>query len=180
MQSPDPSDPFKYLELGPDENESKNGAIFLDIRNSIDASDRHTIIYGHNMGSGAMFGQLDLFLSRRFFFDHLIIRYDTLYQDLEWEVFNVFLTTTDFYYIQTYFTSDDEFLALMNQCVLKSYYNDNKTQITAEDRILTLSTCTNEYEDGRLVLQARLITPLEGEETPVPEEAAETPDSTEQ
>ena len=165
VQSPDPADPFKYLDLSPDEKSSKHGAIFLDIRNSSDASDRHTIIYGHNMKDGSMFGQLNMYLKRTFFNDHLIIRYDTLYQELEWEVFNVFITDTDFYYIETYFDSDEQFVNLIQQCVYKSYYHDNQTVISPEDRILTLSTCTNKINDGRLVVQARLITPLEEDET---------------
>lgn len=160
VQNPDPSNPFKYLDLGPDENPSKYGALFLDIRNSIDVSDRHTIIYGHNMRDGSMFGQLHKYQSRSFFTDHLIIRYDTLYQELEWEVFNIFITNTEFYYIQTYFASDEDFVSLMTQCIYKSYYNNNQTVISPDDHILTLSTCTNDTDDGRLVVQARLITPL--------------------
>ena len=161
VQSPDPRDPSKYLTKGPDEEDSKYGAIYLDVRNSIDASDRHTIIYGHNMKDGAMFGQLDLYLKKTFYDTHLIIRYDTLYQELEWEVFNVFKTTTDFYYIEAYFTSDQEFIDLMNQCVYQNYYGDYSTVIAPEDRILTLSTCTDgNNKNERLVLQARLITPL--------------------
>ncbi len=162
VQSSDPLDPLKYLVKGPDEKESKYGAIFLDIRNSADASDRHTIIYGHNMKDGSMFGQLDMYLKKTFYDTHLIIRYDTLYQELEWEVYNVFKTTIDFYYIETYFTSDEDFVNLMMQCVYKSYYKNNEAVITPEDRILTLSTCTDgNNDDERLVLQARLITPLD-------------------
>lgn len=175
VRSPDPSDQLKYLDKGPDESASVSGSIFLDFRNSIDASDRHTIVYGHNMKNGSMFGQLDLYLGRTFFSDHLIIRYDTLYEELEWEVFNVFETTTEFYYIETYFSTDEDFVNLMMQCVYKSYYRDNTTVITAEDRVLTLSTCTNDIADGRLVIQAKLITPLEAEETKV-EEPAESAD----
>ena len=113
------------------------------------------------MKDGSMFGQLDMYLKKTFFEEHMIIRYDTLYQELEWEVFNVFKTTTDFYYIETYFTSDDDFVNLMAQCVYKSYFNNNETVISADDTILTLSTCTDgNNEEERLVVQARLITPL--------------------
>lgn len=164
VQSPNPNDPHKYLTLGPDEKQSEAGAIYLDIRNSIDAGDKHIIIYGHNMRSGAMFGQLDKYLTRSFLQDHMIIKYDTLYEELEWEVFNVFETTTDFYYIQTYFKDDADFLNLMTQCIYKNYYHDQTAVINPEDTILTLSTCTSSYDNGRLVVQARLITPLEGDE----------------
>jgi len=174
VQSPNPNDPHKYLTLGPDETPSDAGAIYLDIRNSIDAGDRHIIIYGHNMKNGSMFGQLKEYLSRTFYQDHLIIRYDTLYQELEWEVINVFETTTDFYYIQTYFRDDTEFVNLIQQCIYKNYFHDQTTVINPEDIILTLSTCTNDYEDGRLVIQAKLITPLEGNELTETAEPSET------
>lgn len=171
VQSPNPNDPHKYLTLGPDEVPNDAGSIYLDIRNSIDAGDKHIIIYGHNMKNGSMFGQLDKYLSRTFFQTHLTIRYDTLYQELEWEIFNVFETTTDFYYIETYFRDDNEFLNLVNQCIYKNYYHDQTAIINPEDTILTLSTCTNSYDDGRLVVQAKLITPLE------PSNNSETPAS---
>lgn len=42
----------------------KSGSIFMDFHNQEDLSDRNTIIYGHNMKDGSMFGTLDQYQSQ--------------------------------------------------------------------------------------------------------------------
>lgn len=43
------------------------GSIYMDTRNSSDLRDSYTLIYGHHMSSGLMFGDLDLFKDKEFF-----------------------------------------------------------------------------------------------------------------
>lgn len=156
VQSKDFENPHRYLEQGPNQRYSDHGAIFLDTRNSEDATDKNIVIYGHNMRDNSMFGQLDKYTDETFRLDHMIIRYDTLYEEKEWEIVNVFKTNTRLNYIKTYFATDEEFIILMKECISRCSY-PNPLQITADDNILTLSTCTSDIPDGRLVVQARLI-----------------------
>ena len=46
-------------------SESKNGALFMDYRNSpsVEAVNKNIIIYGHNMGSGQMFSRLNYLIT---------------------------------------------------------------------------------------------------------------------
>ena len=53
-----------YLNTDPFGKYSLGGSIFLDSRNSSDFSDEYSLIYGHHMEFGRMFGSLDDFLDR--------------------------------------------------------------------------------------------------------------------
>lgn len=49
----------------------KSGSIFMDFHNQEDLSDRNTIIYGHNMKDGSMFGTLDQYQSQALYRKHV-------------------------------------------------------------------------------------------------------------
>lgn len=60
----------EYLNKDPYGNYSLAGSIFLDSRNARDFSDPYSLVYGHHMEHGAMFGALDEFLERSYFEEH--------------------------------------------------------------------------------------------------------------
>ena len=64
-----------YLTRQIDGSYNKNGSIFMDYRNASDFSDRNTIIYGHHMRTGNMFGKLVNFKSDSYYqqHDHMFI-----------------------------------------------------------------------------------------------------------
>ena len=67
MQGDDNS---KYLNVNPYGDYSLSGSIFLDSRNSPDFTDAYSILYGHHMEYGSMFGALDDFLDPAYLRDH--------------------------------------------------------------------------------------------------------------
>ena len=60
----------EYINKDPFGEFSLSGSIFLDSRNRADFSDPYSILYGHHMEHGAMFGALDEFLERSYFEEH--------------------------------------------------------------------------------------------------------------
>ena len=60
----------EYLNTDPFGEYSLSGSIFLDAGNKSDLSDLHSVIYGHHMEGGAMFGALDRYLDETFFNEH--------------------------------------------------------------------------------------------------------------
>ena len=60
----------EYLNKDPFGEYSLAGSIFLDSRNAADFSDPYSLIYGHHMEYGRMFGALDLFLDKKYFDEH--------------------------------------------------------------------------------------------------------------
>ena len=60
----------EYLNKDPFGEYSLAGSIFLDSRNAPDFSDPYSLIYGHHMEHGKMFGALDAFLDKDYFDNH--------------------------------------------------------------------------------------------------------------
>ena len=60
----------EYLNKDPFGEYSLAGSIFLDSRNAPDFSDPYSLIYGHHMEHGKMFGALDAFLDKEYFDAH--------------------------------------------------------------------------------------------------------------
>ena len=132
------------------------GAIFMDYRSDSKGQGRHTILYGHHMRNGTMFKELEKYKNAEFFEQNGYVRFDTLFAEIEWEVFSVYITDTTFPYIQVSFSSDEEYVDFIKRIQNKSIYQKD-IELNAEDQILTLSTCTYEYDDARFVVHARRI-----------------------
>ncbi len=147
-----------YLKNGYTREKSRLGAAFLDYRcdASLHPLKGHYIIYGHNIESGEMFHNLLKFKDKDTFFGNRIISFDTLYEDCEWEIFSAYTTTTDFYYIDTAFKNDNEWLMFLLNIQRMSMF-ETDTALSPDDVVLTLSTCTNESDSERFVIHARLL-----------------------
>lgn len=63
-------DNTEYLNKNAYGEYSLSGSLFLDARNAADFSDPYSLIYGHHMQYGKMFGALDDFLDREYFDTH--------------------------------------------------------------------------------------------------------------
>lgn len=69
-----------YLDHNINQEEDKNGTLFLDSACDVVKPSTNFIIYGHNMRSGNMFGNLDKYKSESYYKDHPMIRFDTIYE----------------------------------------------------------------------------------------------------
>lgn len=152
-----------YLTHNFDQKKDNNGSIFIDSECSIWPKSQNIIIYGHNMKSGKMFGQLKKYKNEKFFNDNPFIRFDTLYETGLYQIMYVFSDTiydetevTFKYYQFTGANSKEEWDSAMNYMREKSLYNSG---ITAEygEHIITLSTCDYEVGAERFVVVAKKI-----------------------
>jgi len=135
---------------------SRAGAIFMDYRSDARGRDRHIILYGHHMRNGTMFKELEKYKSEDFFSQNNVIVFNTLFNEMKWEVFSVYVTETNFPYTQIYFASDEEYVSFLKKIRERSMYQKD-IKLTQKDQILTLSTCTYEYDDARLVIHAKRV-----------------------
>ena len=135
---------------------SRLGSIFMDYRN--DYNDINIIIYGHNSSNGQMFGYLNNYKSESFYKAHKEIRFDTLYEHHTYEIIAVcqgrvrYIDEEGFrYYNYTNdeFELDSFFMDMRNQSI---YPVDHEFENS--DRFITLSTCSNDSESGRLYVVA--------------------------
>ncbi|TRZ39979.1 SrtB family sortase [Niallia circulans] len=146
-----------YLTHNYKNEASKEGSIFMDYRNNPDTTNRQTILYGHEMKNGAMFGELKKFLDVDFFSQHKRFSYQTNADNYEVEIFSVYATTTSFDYLKTEFSSEADYKEYLQTITDKSIYDSNVT-ISEQDQIITLSTCSNisDPNEGRLVVHGKL------------------------
>ena len=142
-----------YLHRDFQGEKSKSGSIFMDYRNDGDFTNRHSILYGHNMRNGSMFAGLMAYKDSAFFAQNDKIFIDMPEGRTIWQIFAAYVTTTDFYYIITDFPDDPSFSSFLQTIESKSSFQSTVSPV-ASDHLLTLSTCTYEYDDARFVVHA--------------------------
>jgi sortase B len=153
------SDNQYYLDHDWKKEKNRSGAIFMDYRNDPDAltnAETHTILYGHHMRDGSMFKQLVAYKDPAFLKDHPLILIQDQYETHYYEIFSVYVSTTDFYYIETNFATPMDYVMFIKQLQTNSMHPSDQL-LTSHDRLLTLSTCTYEYNDARFVVHARHV-----------------------
>ncbi len=152
-----------YLDHNFDGKEDRNGTVFMD-----DACDPvspcdNLILYGHNMKSGEMFGQLDYYKNQKFYENHKQVRFDTIYREGIYEVMFAFQSRvyseaeiTFKYYQFIECNSEQEFNSGIEAMAEMSLYD---TGVTAEygDELLTLSTCDYDEPEGRFVVVCKKV-----------------------
>lgn len=145
-----------YLDHYINHKYSLNGWIFMDFRNSFDMSDDNTVIYGHNLLNGTAFGTLENLFTKNWLtksnHEIVILTENKKYTYL---IFSVYVSDPEVYYLQTDIYDEglrEEFVnTIKNRSTLKL-----DTTVTKDDRIITLSTCTNDNKK-RKVVHAKLI-----------------------
>ncbi len=162
----------KYLERNFYGKSTKYGCPFVTHVNNIVELDTNTIIFGHHMNNGTVFGALDAYKKIDGFKAAPVITFNTLYKDYSWKVVAAFVTNAyekddNGYLFRYYFASlstQDRFAAYLNEMQQRSLY-DTGVDVLPTDKLLTLSTCSHEFTDARFVVVARLVRP--GESTDV-------------
>jgi sortase B len=147
-----------YLHHSFQKKENPAGTIFMDYNN--DSTDplrwRNIVLYGHRMKNGTMFKDLSKFMDRDFFKEHRVIRFDLPNEEIEWEIFSVYVTDISFDYIRTSFADDRDYRFFQDTVLAKSEH-DAGIKLGSKDEILTLSTCDYAFDNARLVVHARRI-----------------------
>ncbi len=156
------SDNDYYLSHLADHTESSVGSIFVDYRITEGLEAKNCIIYGHNMGTrvnNIMFGSLNWYLNGRkgedYYKEHPTLDVYVGYRHYKYYIFAAYRTEAVGGGTYTYSFADDEaFLAYVDACIENSaYVFEEAGEITAEDKIITLSTCTGD-DTKRMIIQA--------------------------
>ncbi len=144
-----------YLNHGWDKKYREAGSIYLESENDPQMTDFNTILYGHNMNAGTMFGSLRKYSKQSHFEEHPYVYLLTDQGVWRYEIFAAYLAPIDSAAYGLSFRqreTREEFLALAQESsVLETDIRPNLT-----DRILTLSTCSVAGYKTRWVVQARL------------------------
>ena len=144
-----------YLYRLPDGRSNSSGSIFMDYRNSPDFTDLNTFLYGHNMKNGSMFASLMDYKSQEFYEEHPYMWVYTGEGVYQMELLLGFVTEDVSEAFRLYET-EEELHAYLNEAARKSTFRSG-TDLNTVDRVVTLSTCSYEYDTARYVVIGRLI-----------------------
>ena len=156
------ADNNEYLTKTFTANDNKLGAIFVDMRNSNDFSDKNTFIYGHHLNvGGEMFSELLKYENESFCKKHPNFYIYT--PDGKVRTYKVFSAgvvkdTADNYKLD--YATDADYEAYLKLCEESSNYKVEDVELTAQSQIVSLSTCTNVRDDERYLEQG-VLTALE-------------------
>ena len=142
-----------YLKKTWKKQSSAVGAIFLEAKNSADFSDFNTVIYGHNMNNGSMFGGLKKYKKQSYWAAHPNVYITDQSGSRCYEIFAAYEVSTAGISYQIGFASDASRQNFLDQCMALSVI-DTGVVPTIRDRIVTLSTCTGRGHATRWVVQA--------------------------
>jgi len=158
-----PRDEQYYLYRGFDGSSNKNGCLILDTDSCLDPLTTNLIIHGHNMKSGAMFGNLTDYEDEDYYKGHREIILYTEECERHYEILAVFRSqvyrkTDEVFKFYKFFQADteEEFEDFYQNIKTLSEYD---TGVTAAfgDNFITLSTCVYHVEQGRFVVVAKEI-----------------------
>ena len=151
------SDNSYYLNHSYKKEKNNIGSIFLDYRNDLDNLSKNNIIYGHGRLDNTMFGSLNNLLdsSNLDSKESYYITLSTPNSIMTFKIFSVYTIPKEGYYIKTYFSSNKYFKEFLETIIKRSIYNFN-TDLNTSDKILTLSTCKDNF-GKRVVVHAKLL-----------------------
>ena len=140
-----------------DGNEDAAGMIYLDFRCSLWPASDNMVLYGHNMRGGSRFGKLLRYTDLEYLTENSTIHFATLYEIGEYTPISVFYTSVN--------PEDEDYfdftqVSFSDQAAFESYIADIREQSLFEiptvveygDSLLTLATCSEEYDGGRIVI----------------------------
>ncbi|MDR0946465.1 MAG: class B sortase [Ruminococcus sp.] len=157
-----------YLKRDFNGASNKAGTLFLDMRDTLTAAERsqNLIIYGHNQKDRTMFGDLAKYKKDlQFYKDHGFLTFSSNYKTDRYVIFAAFVTAVEssqtadgivFDYHNYIDMDKTRFEDFINNINLRNEYI-TPVDVDYGDEILTLSTCSNEFEPSRFVIFARKL-----------------------
>ena len=152
--------PDYYLTHDWERNETKYGSIYM--LHPKTSAQKNTILYGHSMKDGRMFDVLLSYEKLDYYRSHPVIQFQKGGDKAVWKIFAVIKANTDpsqgqpFDYQKTSFASTQDFLEYLYQVQVRSLFT-LPVDLKSTDEILTLSTCSYEFDGFRTVVLARKV-----------------------
>jgi sortase B len=141
----------QYLRRLYDGTKSTLGSIFLDFRNLSDFSDLNSLVYGHNIRSGQMFASLSDYRDQAYYEEHPVIWLLTPDKDYRIDLLAGLVVPSDSEVYEIY-SYPEELLAGLEYVCSESTFDPGVVDLEAVERIVTLSTCSYDYNDARYVV----------------------------
>lgn len=134
---------------------NKLGTIFMDYRSRPDFSDTNTLIYGHNIKDGSMFALLTEYKDQEYYnsFPDMVLY--TPEGDYNIEFFAGIIADGNYEFVRYEFDDDMDFLEYIKSLKEESTFSSD-TRVEPGDHIISLLTCSYEYNNARYALFGKL------------------------
>lgn len=164
-----------YMDKDFNGNKNIAGQIFIDYRCIInDYDDKQTdnvVIYGHNQADQSMFGTLKKYKIKKestgnfdFYVQNPTFKFSSLYQDYTYKIIAMFVIEVEPYQTRdgiifdyhnfVNFTKNRTFEDFSENIMKRTAVNTG-VDFNEDDKFMTLSTCSNEFEPSRFVVIGR-------------------------
>ena len=145
-----------YLHHFMDGSVNSSGSIFMDYLCEDDLSSDNTLIYGHHMNNGSMFASIANYKFDGYLEAHPMLYYYKPERVYELQVFACFVTGGDSDVYTINFASRGDFDNFIEHMRSRSNFDTN-IQVSSSDHIVTLSTCSYEYDEARYVVLCKVV-----------------------
>ena len=144
------NDYYYSLHHLPNGKKNGNGSLFLDYSSEPDFSSILTVIYGHHMKSGSMFGSLQGYKKQAYYEQHPYMYLYTEQGDYRIDLLYGCIIGAG-QWSERVFMHSDYVEELLEYAAYNTTFKSN-TSYTAGDRVVALSTCSYEFDDARYVV----------------------------
>ena len=152
-----------YLHRDMNGKETNTGTLFVDPEASLYPTDQNIVIYGHNMKSGAMFGNLDLYRYEKYLEENPKVSFNTIYEKRQYKAIATVQTRIlnqneeGFRYYQFYNYKTKEKFKECRKFIKENLIAGSTSELKYGDEMLMLSTCEYSQENGRLILVCKRV-----------------------
>ena len=150
------SDNEFYLQKDIDGKYSSYGTLFVEHLCQKDFSNTNTIIYGHHMNDGKMFASLVNYAKQDYYNQHPVFYLNTPGVNYRVELFSGYATDMNSDSYQIGFSNVEDNQEWLDSIISQSAF-ESTVAVKPGDKILTLSTCTYEYDTARFVVHGKMV-----------------------
>lgn len=144
-----------YLHHSYTGTEDQSGAIFVDAGCVPGFADSNSVIYGHSMNDGSMFGGLSSWKDPEYAAAHPVMWLLTPEADYRVQLFSGYTTSATSETYTIFRGSGEELDRYLSRCREQSDFPSD-VELAGDGRYVLLSTCAYEFEEARYVLHGRL------------------------
>lgn len=151
-----PTDNSYYLNYNIDGSKGYPGCIYTENYNATDFTDPNTVMYGHNMKNGSMFAGLHEYEDAAYFEEHPNVYIYTEEGILEYDIFAAYQYSDLHLLLNFDFKNRTTFKNYIKNIFDYSGNFNKEIEVTADSKILTMSTCVANQGNKRYLVQAVL------------------------
>lgn len=145
-----------YMDHLYNKEANSSGSIFADYRNESDFSDRNTVLYGHHMGNGTMFGSIEHYASQDFYDATPTMMLYTPEGDYRIELICGTHESGDEQFVEFNFKTEEDFQKYVESFRERSTFKSD-VQVQPGDKLISLCTCAYVFDNARFLLMGRLV-----------------------